>query len=83
MYYEDETDAIFHIPADAVVESARAEVAPDVSVVQAAAVPTSLTKEAPFRYTESTSADRNLYQELSAVSDEVIECRNLILKNVY
>ena len=83
MYYENETDATFHIPADVVAEKAQEQLKPDASIVQAATIPTSLTKEAPFRYTESTVADRMLYQELSAVSDEVIKCRNMILNNVY
>ena len=82
MYNEGEADSVFHIPADAVAK-AREQLKPDISVVQAAAVPTSLTKEAPFRYTKSTVSDRLLYQELSAVSDEVIKCRDLILNNVY
>ena len=83
MKYEEETDATFHIPADAVVKAEREQLKPDTSIVQAATIPSSLTKEAPFRYTNSTVADRMLYQELSAVSDEVIKCRNMILNNVY
>lgn len=38
----------------------------------------------PIQYaTKASYDDKMLYKELSAVSDEVLECRNKILNNVY
>lgn len=58
---------------------------PVVSVAQTTPVQTvPVSSFIPIQYaTGATADDKKLYAELSAVSDEVIACRNAILKNVY
>ncbi len=57
---------------------------PIASVVQADPIQAvSTTSFVPVQYrTEPTRDDKILFQELSAVSDEVIECRNKVLDGV-
>lgn len=56
-----------------------------VSVAQTAPVQTvPVSSFVPVQYATSASYDdKKLYVELSAVSDEVLACRNKVLNNIY
>lgn len=58
---------------------------PTVSVAQTTPVETvPASSFVPVQYaTKASYDDKMLYKELSAVSDEVLACRNKILNNVY
>ena len=58
---------------------------PTVSVAQTAPVQTvPVSSFVPIHYSaKATYDDKQLYKELSAVSDEVLACRNGILNNIY
>jgi len=58
---------------------------PTVSVAQTTPVQTvPASSFVPVQYaTEATYDDKKLFQELSAVSDEVLECRSKVLNNVF
>ena len=58
---------------------------PTVSVAQTTPVETvPASSFVPVQYaTKATYNDKMLYKELSAVSDEVLACRNKILNNVF
>ena len=58
---------------------------PAVSVAQTTPVQTvPVSPFVPVQYsTEASYADKQLYKELSAVSEEVLECRSKVLNNVF
>ena len=58
---------------------------PTVSVAQTTPVQSVASSSfVPVHYsTEATYDDKKLYLELSAVSDEVLECRSKVLENVF
>jgi hypothetical protein len=72
-----EDESMFHIPVSTLVLEAKKAaiteqvISPVTPVVIEQAFPT------------QKSPELELYQELSAVSDEVIKCRNSILNNIY
>ena len=89
--YEEEDDSVFHLPvelttvAPAVVAEAPVSAAPENVVAAAAKV---VPAEAPAKIVNNSSNsgdlnDQDLFNELNAVSEEVIKCRNHILGNIY
>ena len=72
-----EIDNVFHIPAYPAVQNAK----PAVQTVE-------LTATAPVKIidqtkpTNNTTSYKEIYAELNAASEEVIECRNKILKSI-
>lgn len=62
-----------------------AQPTPAVTVAQTAPVQTvPASSFVPVQYsTQATYTDKQLFQELSAVSDEVLECRSKVLNNVF
>ncbi|MBO4855106.1 hypothetical protein J6X15_04470 [Candidatus Saccharibacteria bacterium] len=62
-----------------------AQPTPAVTVAQTTPVQTvPASPFVPVQYaTEATYDDKQLFQELSAVSDEVLECRSKVLNNVF
>ncbi len=72
-----EIDNVFHIPAYSAVQNAQ----PAVQTVE-------LTASAPVKITDqtkpikTTASYKEIYAELNAASEEVIECRNKILKSI-
>jgi hypothetical protein len=72
-----EDDSMFHIPVSTLVLEAKKaavseqKITPVTPIVIEQAFPT------------HKSPELELYNELSAVSDEVIACRNSILNNIY
>lgn len=78
-FYEDTNNSVYQIPTMGAVFDAQQvaldanPITPDTPVVIAQAFP--VVSEA--------IQDRAIYDELSAISDEVIACRNSILNNIY
>ena len=71
MYDEEKINAVFQIPTNGAVVDAK------VAVIKAASV-----KPAPVQL-ESDPSDAKLYQELSAISEEVIKCRQSVIAHTY
>ena len=78
-FYEDTNNSVYQIPTMGAVFDVQQvaldanPITPDTPVVIAQAFP--VVSEA--------IQDRAIYDELSAISDEVIACRNSILNNIY
>ncbi len=76
----DEQDrAMFQIPVDRAVLAAQAAAVSELTMTPA--TPVVIAQAFPDR--SQKARDLELYNELSAVSDEVIACRNSILNNIY
>ena len=73
----DQDDSMFHIPVSTLVLEAK----------KAAITEQTITPVTPVvieqAFPTSKSPELELYNELSAVSDEVIACRNSVLSNIY
>ena len=73
----DQDESMFHIPVSTLVLEAK----------KAAVSEQTLTPVTPVVIEQAfptyKSPELELYNELSAVSDEVIACRNSILNNIY
>ena len=77
--YEDTSNSVYQIPSMGAVFDAQ-QVALDANPVTPA---TPIVIDKAFPVVSDAIQDRALYDELSAISDEVIACRNSILNNIY
>ena len=84
----------FRIPVSRMIKAAREEVEQQdhqtsstvtlVSDASAPAVTLSPTDSLPIHYTNpAQNEDEKIYIELSAISDEVLKCRNMSLENIH
>ncbi len=77
--YEEQDQSMFHIPVSKLaLEAQRAAIEE-----QKIDVTTPIVIERAFPSYSAASPETNLYNELSAISDEVIACRNSVLRNIY
>jgi hypothetical protein len=76
-YQED--DSVFHIPVSTLVLEAKKAAITEQNITPV----TPVVIEQAFPGYSSNAPELELYKELSAVSDEVIACRNSVLNNVY
>ncbi len=76
---DEQDDSMFHIPVSNLVLEAQETTIEEVPVTPA----TPIVIEQAFPYRSKENQELDLYNELSAVSDEVIACRNSVLNNVY
>lgn len=76
---DEEEKSIFHIPSSTLaLENERAY------IEELAATPTTpAVIERAFPYNSKEAHDLKIYKELSAVSDEVMACRESILGNIF
>ena len=72
-----EDDSVFHIPVSTLVLEAKKAAITEQKITPV--TPVVIEQAFPTRQ----SPELELYNELSAVSDEVIACRNSILNNIY
>lgn len=76
---DEQDNAMFQIPVSNLVLEAQKAAVEEMEVTPA----TPVVIEQAFPYRSKEAQDLELYNELSAVSDEVIACRNSILSNIY
>ena len=76
-YQED--DSVFHIPVSTLVLEAKKAAIEEQKITPV----TPVAIEQAFPAYSSNAPELELYKELSAVSDEVIACRNSVLSNIY
>ena len=74
-----EDDSMFHIPVSTLVLEAKKAAITEQKITPV----TPVVIERAFPAYSSNAPELDLYNELSAVSDEVIKCRNSILNNIY
>ena len=75
----DQEDSMFHIPVSTLVLEAK-----KANIEEQKLTPvTPVVIEQSFPSYSKDAQDLALYNELSAVSDEVIACRNSVLNNIY
>ncbi|MDO4220371.1 MAG: hypothetical protein Q4D22_04055 [Candidatus Saccharibacteria bacterium] len=76
----DEQDrSMFQIPVDRAVLAAQEAAIAELDITPA----TPVVFQRAFPDVSQKAQDLEVYNELSAVSDEVIACRNSILSNIY
>ena len=77
---EDSTNSMFQIPTDMTPVAAPAE-----NIVAEAAKVTPVQESIELKHTFSNTTkldDATLFDELNAISDEVIRCRDHVLSNI-
>ncbi|MBR0134240.1 hypothetical protein IJM16_03160 [Candidatus Saccharibacteria bacterium] len=74
-----EDDSMFHIPVSTLVLEAKKAAITEQTITPV----TPVVIEKAFPSYSSNAPELDLYNELSAVSDEVIKCRNSVLSNIY
>ena len=75
----DQDESMFHIPVSTLVLEAKKAAITEQTITPV----TPVVIEQNFPAYSSNAPELDLYNELSAVSDEVIKCRNSILSNIY
>ena len=75
----DQDESMFHIPVSTLVLEAKKAAITEQKITPV----TPVVIERAFPAYSSNAPELDLYNELSAVSDEVIKCRNSILSNIY
>ena len=76
---DEQDNSTFRIPVSNLVLEAQNAAVEEMPVTPA----TPIVIEQAFPYRSKEKQELDLYNELSAVSDEVIACRNSILSNIY
>jgi len=75
----DQDDSMFHIPTSTLILEAEKAVIEEQQITPT----TPVVIERAFSSASSATPEIDLYNELSAISDEVIACRNSVLRNIY
>ena len=76
---DEQDNSTFRIPVSNLVLEAQKAAVEEISVTPV----TPIVIDQAFPYRSKETQDLELFNELSAVSDEVIACRNSILNNIY